>query len=172
MPDWLTPDWTTAIASLVAGFAAAYGIVLGIYTYRESVRARQLTALVELETSFERTLPFFAKLEDDQTYESAIRPMIRLSLDEKDDRSLDPAQVLDQADLERALRFFYTFWIRIGVLKEKADLLTFYSYYLAQLANRDEVRRYAEHYYPDLLKNLMAAQARRTRNHPRDSADT
>ena len=148
-------DWITAIASLAAALAAAYGVVQGMATYRDSLRVRQLSALVELENSFQRTLPFFVSLEDDEVYRSDIRPVIERSLDDKD---LNAAQMQVQADLERAVRFFYIFWVRVGLLKDSAELLAFYSYYLALLGNRPEVHSYVQRYYPDLLQNLIESQ--------------
>ena len=152
------PDWITAIASIIAALAAAYGVVQGIASYDESLRVRKLAALVELENSFQRTLPFFVRLEDDDVYAAEIRPVVMRSLADED---LEPSQVQLQAELDLAVRFFYIFWVRVGLLQDSAELLRPYSYYLHQIGGRPEVRAYVQRFYPGLLTNLNAAQGRR-----------
>ena len=156
------PDWITALASLIAAIAAAYGVVQGISNYGESLRVSKLTALVELENSFQGRLPFFVRLEDDEIYASEIRPVVARSLA---DQALDSKQAQIQSELDLAIRFFYVFWIRVSLLKDSADLLRPYLYYLEQLGGRPEVREYVQRFYPGLLTNLTATQA------PRDARE-
>jgi hypothetical protein len=145
------PDWITAIASILAAIAAAYGVVQGIANYKESLRVSKLAALVELENSFKGSLPFFARLEDDSIYESEIRPVVALTLA---NGPLNATQAQIQAELERAIRFFYVFWFRMSLMRDSHDLLRPYLYYLEQLRGRPEVRAYVERFYPDLIKSL------------------
>ena len=152
----LTSDGITAFASVVAALAAVYGVVQGIATYADATRVRKLATLMELENTFQKTLPLFARLENDQLYESEIRPAIQRSLD---DQSLDAQQLQIEADLEQAIRFFYILWFRVGLLKDADDLVQVYKYYLIVLSSRAEVRTYVDQYYPGLLRNLGEAPA-------------
>jgi hypothetical protein len=137
-----------AASTVLAAAAALYGVVLGLSTYRDSVRVQRLSALADLEERFQRVLPVFARLEDDETYQTGLKPLVERALK---GQSVGEPHVLVLADLDLAIRFFYVFRVRIQVLGDTSDLMPVYWYYFEQLKGRAEVRDYVARYYPALL---------------------
>ncbi|HEY3158123.1 MAG TPA: hypothetical protein VGJ78_04105 [Vicinamibacterales bacterium] len=156
---------------MVTAFLALVGGFWGLYQYFQATRLRATETLLKVEEEFRVVLPVYAQLEDANTYQQQIKPVLQAEADRRlNDDSLKKLMALD-----RALRFLYF----CSVLNEslRADralgvnggaLQRAYYHYIALLLPDkcpEELLQYTHREYPRLTKWVQehASELRRIR---------
>ena len=144
-------DLLTGIGTLAAGGAAVYAAGVGVRTYKQSVQANIVQALLDTERSFKEVYTTLADIDDDFTYQTKIRPVL-VSVNANVPLKKDDEQAqLRQLDL--AIRFFYIFLVQSRLDPGKSGLIAPYRYYfdlITDAKDRPELREYIEKYYSAL----------------------
>lgn len=143
-------SWIGEIGELLAGLGAAYAAVMGIASYRQSVRDRRLQTLIELERDFKAVFDIFSKIDDDVYYDQHMALSVEKILA---DKTITAQEQLQIHDLDLCFRFFYLLWVRTKLFSDQTGIYRIYTYYLHLVLSRDALRRYAEKYYP-ILREL------------------
>ncbi len=146
-PDDLA-GWTAALQ----GVAVAAGGLWAVRTFSTAQRHKAAEVLLEVERGFRDVQQTCDWLTSTDTYEAKYLVPLRKMESTED---LTDAEHSRQAEVDRALRFFYFCSVlnsRLGV--DLATLENAYSFYLREFINpekRPDLRAYVERWYPGLF---------------------
>jgi hypothetical protein len=177
MPFW-PHDLDGWVDVVTKSLTSLFAIVAGGWALRQYVRSTRLRAaeiLLKVEEEFRIVLPTFGAIEHRPTYESVIKPVLKVENEKRKgtvgaELKIDAEAVKKLAELDRCFRFLYLCSVlndalhvdRALRLKAGALHRAYYHYFSMLLPDerrdRPDLLAYTDYYYPLLTKWIREHQ--------------
>jgi hypothetical protein len=144
------PDKLVDFVTIITGVVVVIGGITGLRQYFKVLRLEGAKILLSMEEEFRRLLPTYGLIENPQTYEAVIAPLLR-KVSGPD--LLEPKEVELVDQLDRCFRFFYVCSVlnRDLGIDEGAMNRAYYHYIRGLLdEGKPELCSYLDQYYPRL----------------------